>query len=175
MIKKTLTALLLLAVAAISLSACDYLPAFGQKTYDEKLASLYKNSVPLIHPRQLLDWEKSDKPLVILDTRSQEEFAVSHLSGAEFIDYDNFELSDVSQVDKESTIVVYCSVGYRSERIGEELERAGYQHVYNLYGGIFQWKNEDNQVVNNLGQPTDSVHTYNARWSRWLDKGIKVY
>jgi 3-mercaptopyruvate sulfurtransferase SseA len=70
---------------------------------------------------------------------------------------------------------VYCSVGYRSERVGEKLQKLGYQNVYNIYGGIFEWKNEGMQVVNRQNQPTDSVHTYNKNWSKWLLKGVKVY
>ena len=51
----------------------------------------------------------------------------------------------------------------------------GYTKVYNLYGGIFDWKNQSQIVVNHLNLPTDSVHTYSKVWSIWLHKGIKVY
>ncbi len=151
------------------------LPAFGQRTFDEKLESLYKKTVPLVQPEELLQFEKSDNSLVILDTRSAEEFSISHLPEARFIDYDRFKISDVENIAKDTRIILYCSVGYRSERIGEKLLKAGFKEVYNLYGGIFQWKNDGHQVVNNLNKPTDSVHTYNEKWSKWLEKGIKVY
>lgn len=149
-------------------------PACGQRSYDDKLASLYDNTVPLMQP-QTLDslWKQSD--ITLLDTRALEEFQVSHLPNAEFVDYDSFEVDDVSHLSKEDTVVVYCAVGYRSERVGEALMEAGFQHVYNLYGGIFQWKNEGHEVVNAQDQPTDSVHTYNRSWSKWLQRGVKVY
>jgi hypothetical protein len=70
---------------------------------------------------------------------------------------------------------VYCSVGYRSERIGEKLLKLGYTDVVNLYGGIFEWKNQGLDVYNSSNYPTDSVHTYNKSWGKWLVKGIKVY
>jgi predicted sulfurtransferase len=66
-------------------------------------------------------------------------------------------------------------VGYRSEKVGEKLQELGFQNVKNLYGGIFQWKNEGFEVENSLSMPTDSVHTYNKRWSKWLLKGVRVY
>jgi len=57
----------------------------------------------------------------------------------------------------------------------EELLELGYTNVKNLYGGIFQWKNDGFDVVNNQSMVTDSVHTYNKSWSKWLVKGVKVY
>lgn len=153
---------------SISLSAC------GQKNYDEKLASLYKHSVPLMTP-QTLDSLQTQSPVMLLDIRSPEEYQVSHLRTARFIDYDSFNVRELGEVSRDDTVVLYCSVGYRSERIGEQLQKAGYQHVYNLYGGIFEWKNQGKEIVNPQNQPTDSVHTYNRNWSKWLKNGVKVY
>ena len=149
------------------------MPACGQKTFDEKMQSLYSNSVPLIYASELKKLDQEN--LIILDTREESEFEVSHLKGAKFISYDDFDAQNVSQIPKDAEIVVYCSVGYRSERIGEKLQKLGYQNVKNLYGGIFDWKNQGNEVYNLNNQPTDSVHTYNKSWSEWLYNGIKVY
>lgn len=143
----------------------------AQKTFEEKMESLYRNTVPLIKADEL----KVKKEVVILDTRQPEEYEVSHLPGAKLVDYDNFKIKDVSGIDKDAEVIVYCSVGYRSERIGEKLQKAGFTNVKNLYGGIFDWKNQGLEVVNKQDQPTDSVHTYNKNWSQWLYKGIKVY
>ena len=158
-----------------SLSLLNLLGACGQQTYDQKLNSLYKRTVPLMQPTRL-DSMMASQDVYLLDTRSPSEYQVSHLKNAQFADYDNFKLADVSLPDKNKPIVVYCSVGYRSERIGEKLKEAGYKNVYNLYGGIFQWKNEGLPVYNPEGEKTDSVHTYNKRWGKWLEdgKGIKV-
>ncbi|NQZ78135.1 MAG: rhodanese-like domain-containing protein [Ekhidna sp.] len=151
---------------ASMISAC------GQTTYDEKLESLYKNTVPLIKAESL---EEKLEDAVILDTRAEEEYAVSHIAGARFIDYDSFKIKEVKDIDKDQEVIVYCSVGYRSERIGEKLQKAGFTNVKNLYGGIFQWKNEGFEVVGSSNQVTDSVHTYNKSWGKWLVKGVKVH
>lgn len=144
----------------------------GQGTYAEELDRLYKGTVPLIQPDSL---EKIVKTVVILDTRSESEYGVSHIEGARFVDYEQFSIKSMDRFEKDTPIVVYCSVGYRSERIGEQLQTAGYGKVANLYGGIFEWKNTDHTVVDSENKPTDRVHTYNKNWSRWLKKGIKVY
>ena len=162
--KKLIPPFILLLISTIT--SC------GQKTFDEKMESLYKKTVPLIKADSL-------KPklagVVILDTRSEEEYQVSHINGARFVDYDNFEVEQVKDVSKNQEVIVYCSVGYRSERVGEKLQKAGYTHVKNLYGGIFGWKNEGFEVVGMNNLPTDSVHVYNRLWGRWLFKGTKVY
>lgn len=146
-------------------------PSCGQKTFDEKMKSLYKETVPLIRASEL----NGKSNAVLLDTRSPEEFKISHIAGSQMIDYDSFKKSDVKNIDKSAEVIVYCSVGYRSERIGEKLQKMGFTNVKNLYGGIFDWKNQELEIVNEKEQPTDSVHTYNKAWSKWLYKGIKIY
>jgi rhodanese-related sulfurtransferase len=147
----------------------------SQPDYDRKLSSLYKKTVPFIKPKELHEKMIAGENITLLDTRSQEEFSVSHLAKAVFIDYESYRESQLLAIPKNTTIVVYCAVGYRSERVGEHLQKLGFKKVYNLYGGIFQWKNEGYAVVNSVNLPTDSVHTYNKNWSRWLIKGTKVY
>lgn len=143
----------------------------GQKTFDEKMASLYKGTVPLIKASEIEN--KTD--VVLLDIRSPKEYEISHINGAKMIDFDSFKKSDVASIDKNAEVIVYCSVGVRSEIIGEKMQKMGFTNVKNLYGGIFDWKNKDLEVVNKSEQPTDSVHTYNKAWSKWLFKGIKIY
>ena len=145
------------------------------KDYKEKLESLYSHTVPIIMSHDLAADLANQQPIVILDTRSVEEYDVSHMEGAQLVDYDHFNKSEIKDIPKDSRVVVYCSVGYRSEKIGEQLLDLGFTDVRNLYGGIFQWKNEGFKIVNEKSVETDSVHTYNKSWSKWLEKGIKIY
>ena len=144
------------------------------KDLDQKLTSLLDETVPFVYQDSLSKWLEEENAPVIIDTRSPEEYKVSHIPGAIFINYNKFNKRMVDSIDRKQPVVVYCSVGYRSEKIGEKLQAMGFTEVYNLYGGIFDWKNNDRKVVNSSGA-TDSVHTYNKNWSKWLKKGIKVY
>ncbi len=148
--------------------------AGAQPAYDALLSTLYSHSVPTISVDSLAIVSNTQKP-ILLDTRAKAEFEVSHLPGAVWVDYDTFGLELVASLERNSQVVVYCSVGYRSEKIGEKLKTLGFKDVRNLYGGIFQWKNEGHEVVNQKGDPTDSVHCYNRLWSAWMTNGIKVY
>jgi rhodanese-related sulfurtransferase len=143
--------------------------------YKAKLKELYKNTVPVIQPAELaLALDQAQKP-ILLDTRTKAEFDVSHIRDARFADFETFSAAAVKDIPKSQPIVVYCSVGYRSERIGEKLLALGYTRVYNLYGGIFEWVNEHHSVDSNLHKPTSNVHGYSKDWGKWLRRGHVVY
>lgn len=144
--------------------------------YAKTLNHLYRYSVPLVQPQALSQsLEGTGKKVYLLDTRSSQEYAVSHLPGAIFVDYDTFNEQSLKSIPKDAQVVVYCSVGYRSERIGEKMQQMGFKNVRNLYGGIFEWVNQEHPVQDEKGKPTTKVHTYNADWGKWLQKGQKVF
>lgn len=139
--------------------------------YEAMLGTMYKKTVPLVTVAEL----KKMPDAVLLDTRTKAEYDVSHLPNAHWVGYDDFEMKRVGEVPKQANVVLYCSVGVRSERVGEKLLAAGYQHVHNLYGSLFEWVNEGNPVVDKQGKPTQRVHAYSRLWGVWLKRGEKVY
>ena len=148
---------------------------FGQKKLDNLLEKWNKRNVPYISV-ETLALPKSK--VVLLDAREPEEYNVSHLKEAICVGYNKFDVNNtLSKLpkDKNTKIVVYCSLGIRSEIIADRLIKEGYTNVYNLYGGIFEWKNNDFQVVDTLGKPTEKVHAFNKSWGKWLKKGKKIY
>ena len=166
-----LTFVVLLAVCQV-MSAQTTAP-----DYVEKLNSLYHRTVPLMTAFKLDSMMAAKAEVTILDTRAKGEYAVSHLDGAHFIDFGKFKKKTIQamDLDKEAPVVVYCTVGYRSERIGEKLQKLGFSNVHNLYGGILEWVNQGHSVLNSEGKATEKVHTYNKKWGQWLKKGEKVY
>ncbi len=139
--------------------------------YHFMLRVLYSGSVSLIDCEKF----KSIYEKVILDTRAKGEYKVSHIKGAQWVGYESFGKSKVRHLPKDTTIVVYCAVGYRSEKIGKRLQKLGYNKVYNLYGGIFEWINQDNLVYDEHDKVTQKIHAYSRTWGIWLKKGNKVY
>ncbi len=135
--------------------------------FDKKVASMLSFTVKTISPSDL----KRQSNVVILDARERSEYDVSHLPNAVFIGYKSFEKKVLDSIQKNRTIVIYCSIGYRSEKIGEQLQKLGYTNVFNLYGSIFEWLNQGYSVVDKNGLPTKKVHTYNKDWSRWVENG----
>lgn len=139
--------------------------------YRLMLKTLLQHSVPEV---TVPEAAKKASSTTFLDARESREYDVSHLKGARCVGYDRFDLSQLDLPDKNARIVVYCSVGYRSEKIAEKLIAAGYKNVANLYGGIFEWVNQDQPVYNDKGK-TKEVHAYDKTWGVWLNKGKKVY
>ena len=143
--------------------------------YHSMLASMYRNSVPLIKPYELIRLIEENDNIILLDTREPDEYKVSHIRNAIHVGYDSFNISKVAGVPKDAVIIAYCSIGYRSERVGENLIKAGYTNTMNLYGGIFEWINNSYPVVDPAKNITQRIHPYNKMWGKWLEKGIKVY
>lgn len=148
----------------------------AQKSLDQVLQLFNSESIPYISVEELRMYQLRGE-LVILDTREMEEFEVSHIPSARYVGYQSFSSDAVTSsiIDRETPIVVYCSLGVRAETIGEKLQKAGYTNIQNLYGGIFEWKNKDFPVIDQEGKETENVHAYSKAWSKWLKKGIKVY
>ena len=147
---------------------------FSQETLTEVLKTYNSESIPYISVQELAT-SKTDA--ILLDAREPYEFEVSHLQNAFHVGFDNFNVDEATKeiTDKHSKIVVYCSLGVRSEVIAEQLKKVGYTNVYNLYGGIFEWKNMDYNVYKTDNEPTENVHAFSKKWSQWLLKGIKIY
>jgi len=137
--------------------------------FDRVVRKYLDFSVPLIDVDSVYRYIQRDvKGIYILDARAREEYEVSHLPHAEWIGYPHIEQSTLARIPKDSVVVVYCSIGYRSEKIGEQLRRMGYHRVYNLYGSLFEWINRGYPVVDLRGDTVRRVHTYNRKWSRWV-------
>lgn len=151
-------------------------PLSAQESLGSLLQSFNSQNIPYITVDELYHLQQSQS-VFILDAREREEFEVSHIASAQFIGYSHFSIpSDLKKSrDKNIPIVVYCSLGLRSEKIAEKLVKKGYSDVKNLYGGIFTWKNNGFAVVDSLGNTTEKVHAYSLLWGMWLTKGEKVY
>lgn len=159
--------LLIFAQASCAQQLPENKPTSLNPEFDKKISSLISFSVPLIGVEQL-NAEKDQ--FILLDTREWQEYQTSHIEGAEYIGYKKLEEKKLKQLPKNSKIVLYCSIGYRSEKIGEQLHDMGFTQVYNLYGSIFEWANRGYPVVDAKGQKTKWVHGYNKSWSKWLDE-----
>jgi rhodanese-related sulfurtransferase len=142
----------------------------------ESLKATIRSKFPAVaqlSTEQLARWlEEGKKPVVLLDARQPEEYAVSHLPGALLAADETSALRALGETPQDATVVVYCSVGYRSSALAEKLQAQGYEHVFNLEGSIFEWANEGHPVLRN-GQPVHQVHPYNPLWGRYLRQDLR--
>lgn len=163
-------------VALLILGIMSFSNSFSQvesTSYSLMLKALIKESIPIVAVADLD--QKQIQSTTFIDSREKVEFDVSHIKGATCVGYDDFDMARMDAISKNEPIIIYCSVGYRSEKIGEKLLQAGYTNVSNLYGGIFEWVNQGKPVVDLSGEPTTKIHGYSKTWGIWLSKGEKVY
>ena len=79
---------------------------------------------------------------VLLDTRTDEEFAEGHIEGAIMIpEYEIADKAETAIPDKDTLILVYCRSGRRSKIASMLLVELGYTNVKE-FGGIIDWKYE---------------------------------
>ena len=118
--------MLLISLSLFGMTACD--DANGKSsTYEQITAEQAKT---------IMDTEKD---YVIIDARTEEEFAEGHIENAILIpEYEIKDRAEKELPDKEQLILVYCRSGRRSKIASEELVKLGYTNVKE-FGGIIDW------------------------------------
>lgn len=81
----------------------------------------------------------SEEDFVLLDVRTEEEFAEEHIPGAILLPHTEIsEKAEELLPDREKSIFIYCRSGRRSKIAAEELSSLGYEKVFE-FGGIIDW------------------------------------
>ena len=95
-----------------------------------------------ITPEAAMNLMKNESGYIILDVRTEEEFAEGHIQNAVLIpDYEIAEKAESVLMNKNQLILVYCRSGRRSKLASEELVKLGYSNVKE-FGGIIDWPYE---------------------------------
>ena len=123
---KGLIIMLLISLSLFGMTACG-----GENgkvsTYEQITAEQAKT---------IMDTEKD---YIIIDARTEEEFAEGHIENAILIpEYEIANRAEKELPDKEQLILVYCRSGRRSKIASEELVKLGYTNVKE-FGGIIDW------------------------------------
>lgn len=137
-----------------------------------KMATAY--DAPQIKADELIKLQR-EKRILLLDAREKAEFDISHLPYAKNIGFNDLKIDVLEkEIGNDQVVVVYCSVGYRSGKVAEQLKRRGFK-AYNLYGGIFDWANTGRELVDREGRQTKKIHSYNKEWARLVKSKNGVY
>ena len=123
---KGLIIMLLISLSLFGMTACDG---------ENGKASTYEQ-ITAEQAKTIMDTEKD---YVIIDARTEEEFAEGHIENAILIpEYEIKDRAEKELSDKEQLILVYCRSGRRSKIASEELVKLGYTNVKE-FGGIIDW------------------------------------
>ncbi len=85
---------------------------------------------------------------LLLDVRTDNEFAQGHLRGAQQIDFYRDDFADaLEKLDKDQPVFIYCRSGNRSGKAAKQMKAMGFSAVYNLEGGIGAWSKRNKPVA----------------------------
>jgi rhodanese-related sulfurtransferase len=86
--------------------------------------------------------------VIVLDVRTPEEFSAGHLPNAININLEGADFAgEVSKLDKNATVAVYCRSGNRSGVATEQMAELGFVDMYDMQGGILDWEAAGGPVV----------------------------
>ena len=93
------------------------------------------------------DWRdqlNNDANAVILDVRTEDEFAEGMIPGAINIDIYKGQgfIYSIEELDKSKNYYLYCRSGGRSGQACSIMSQLGFENTYNLLGGIMNWEGE---------------------------------
>lgn len=84
----------------------------------------------------------------LIDVRTPGEYAQGYIEGAVNIDFRDENFEDlISKVDKTKPVIVYCARGGRSNKCSNYMKKAGFTKIYDLDGGITEWKFKKKKVI----------------------------
>lgn len=133
---------------------------------EKRYPNVPATSVDELHARLQ---ETDAVPPILLDARTAEEFAVSHIEGALRLTDEADWLALLGDPSTNPEIVCYCSVGWRSAGVVERLQQAGYTNARNLDGSLFAWANAGYPMVRDGGERVTVVHGFDDEWETLLE------
>lgn len=106
------------------------------------------------HPQQLKDLTPEalsalvgqSAPPLLLDVRTNREYAKAHISGAVSMPLGT-EHTAVEQYPKDGEVVLICKTGHRSQAAAITLLQAGFTNVSHLQGGMDAWRRTHHPTV----------------------------
>ena len=83
----------------------------------------------------------NDKSVIIIDVRTPDEFNKGHLKNSLNVNWfdENFD-ENLNIFSKDLPVMVYCLSGGRSSKANERIKSLGFKNVYELDGGILEWR-----------------------------------
>ena len=87
----------------------------------------YKN----LSSSELQNWIKNNKKMLLLDIRTEEEFAEKSVEGSVNIPLDMLE-EKLAAYDTDTVMIFVCASGMRAAKAVQTAEQLGFTNVYNL-------------------------------------------
>lgn len=137
-------------------------------------AQVFEN-VNVLKADSIIQANTENPNFTILDVRTPSEYEEDHLMNAHLRNfYDTDFQMQLDSLAKGRVYLIYCRSGNRSGQAFNIMQNLGFQHVYNMLGGITMWKNMGFPVTTDLPPDTDLYAEVTSTFSP-AELGIKVY
>lgn len=125
-----------LSLICCLLVAISFTTSCINKSYEDAEVKL----VTAEEMQTILDTEE----VQLVDVRTPEEFEEVRIADSQNIDFNSPTFDeDITKLDKEKPVILYCKGGNRSAKCAKKLKDAGFKKVYDLEGGISKWQHSD--------------------------------
>ena len=126
---------LFFAILTLVIESCNNV----QKTNDKVMTQ----TIEVVAPKAMYEILLNDPSAQLVDVRTKDEFAVSHLKDAQNICVtDNDFKQKVAFLDRSKPVYVYCKKGGRSAQASKILKQMGFTKIFDLQGGITNWEQQ---------------------------------
>ncbi len=99
-----------------------------------------KGEIKIVTPEEMKTLIDA-KDVQLVDVRTPDEYKEGHIEHSQNIDFNSPTFNeDISKLDKSKPVLLYCKGGRESAKCSERLLKAGFIKIYDLEGGITQWK-----------------------------------
>ena len=104
-------------------------------------ASCNNDNNNLVSANKFSEIISNDKSAIIIDVRTPDEFNKGHLKNSLNVNWfdENFD-ENLNIFSKDLPVLVYCLSGGRSSKANERIKSLGFKNVFELDGGILEWR-----------------------------------
>jgi rhodanese-related sulfurtransferase len=141
-------------------------------SFEKHLSDEPKMVIRKINAKALRVLQESESAKIhLLDAREQSEYAIAHIQRAKSTGFDDFNLQRLWMVDKKACVVVYSANEKRAVSLSKYLRTVGYMDVQVLEGGLINWVNEGNSILDENNVATNRIHTGCKENAKLLKRG----
>jgi rhodanese-related sulfurtransferase len=91
---------------------------------------------------------KDNPSFMIIDVRTEKEFAMEHIPGATNIDYESpLFKKNIDSLDRSKIYLLYCMSSRRSDNAMQLFRDMGFREAYGIFGGLTEWIRKGYPVV----------------------------
>ena len=137
--------LIVTSLMSVTLSSCGQ-NTTKKESKDSEIQSSQKQSISELISPAALNEKLGD--IQLIDVRTSNEFNRGHIKNAMSINfYDGHFYEQMSKLDKNKEIYIYCRSGNRSGKAASKLKEQGFTKIYDLQGGIINWTRNSLETV----------------------------